>query len=118
MQDDQTAQDATRLLVVFSTNHPGARMVSNEASRISPFGTYRPFVPNWADAEQAGLNRVRRDNAMKWLVDKGMLERDEEAENRLGTEQGFPDYDFGSAFRISDSGRELLEEIWRKGGRQ
>ena len=51
--------------------------------------TYRPFVPNWADAEQAGLNRVRRDNAMRWLVDKGMLERDEEAENRLGTEEGF-----------------------------
>jgi hypothetical protein len=55
---------------------------------------------------------------MKWLVDKSMLERDEEAENRLGTEEGFPDYEFGSAFRISDSGRELLEEIWRKGGRQ
>ena len=55
---------------------------------------------------------------MRWLVDKGMLERDEEAEKRLGTEKGFPDYDFGSAFRISDSGRELLEEIRRKGGRQ
>jgi len=118
MQDDQTAQDATRLLVAFGTNHPGARMFSTEARMVGPFGTYRPFVPNWADAEQAGLNRVRRDNAMKWLVDKGMLERDEEAENRLGTEEGFPDYDFGLAFRISDSGRELLEEIWRKRGRQ
>ena len=118
MQDDQTAQDAMRLLVAFSTNHPGARMVSTEARRVSPFAMYRPFVPNWADAEQAGLNRVRRDNAMKWLVEKGMLERDEEAENRLGTEEGFPDYDFGLAFRISDSGRELLEEIWRKSGRR
>jgi hypothetical protein len=118
MEDDQTAQDATRLLVAFSTNHPGARMVSTEAKRVSPFATYRPFVPNWADAEQAGLNRVRRDNAMKWLVDKGMLERDEEAENRLGTEEGFPDYDFGLAFRISDSGLELLDELGRKRGRQ
>jgi hypothetical protein len=118
MQDDQTAKDATRLLAAFSTNHPGARMVSTEARRVSPFATYRPFVPNWADAEQAGLNRVRRDNAMRWLVDKRMLERDEEAEKRLGTEEGFPDYDFGSAFRISDSVRELLEEIWRKGGRR
>jgi len=78
--------------------------------------TYRPFVPNWADAEQAGLNRVRRDNAMRWLVDKGMLERDEEAENRLGTEEGFPDYDFGSAFTITDSGRERLEGSGRKRG--
>ena len=118
MQDDQIAKDARRLLVAFSTNHPGARIVGTEARSVSPFATYRPFVPNWADAEQAGLDRVRRDNAMKWLVEKGMLERDEEAENRLGTEEGFPDYDFGSAFRISDSGRELLEEIWRKGGRQ
>jgi hypothetical protein len=118
MQDDQSAKDARRLLVAFSKNHPGARMVSTEARRVSPFGTDRPFVPNWADAEQAGLNRVRRDNAMRWLAEKGMLERDEEAENRLGTEEGFPDYDFGSAFRISASGRELLEEIWRKGGRR
>src|SRR5215216_733578 len=111
MQDDQTAQDATRLLVAFSKNHPGARMVSSEARRVSPFVTDRPFVPNWADAEQAGLNRVRRDNAMRWLVDKDMLERDKEAENRLGTGEGFPDYDFGSVFRITDSGRERLKEI-------
>src|SRR5215203_4550670 len=94
------------------------RRVSSEARRVSTVVTYRPFVPNWADAEQAGLNRVRRDNAMRWLVDKGMLERDEEAENRLGTEEGFPDYDFGSAFRISDSGRELLGEIRQKKGQQ
>ena len=111
MQNDQSAQDAARLLVAFSTNHDEAKMVSDSKME-------RPFAPNWADAEQAGLDRVRRDNAMRWLVDKGMLERDEEAEKRLGTEKGFPDYDFGSAFRISDSGRELLEEIRRKGGRQ
>jgi hypothetical protein len=118
MQDDQTAQDARRLLVAFSTNHPGSRMVSTEAGTVGPFAMYRPFVPSWADAEQAGLDRVRRDNAMKWLVEKGMLERDEEAENRLGTEEGFPDYDFGLAFRISDSGLELLDELGRKRGRQ
>jgi hypothetical protein len=47
-----------------------------------------------------------------------MLERDEEAEKRFDTEEGFPDYDFGLAFRISDSGRELLEEIWRQRGLQ
>jgi hypothetical protein len=116
MHDDQTAQDATRLLEAFSANHEEARMVSPEARMVSPFGLDRPFVPNWADAEQAGLNRVRCDNAMRWLVDKGMLERDEEAENRLGTEEGFPDYDFGSAFTITDSGRERLEGSGRKRG--
>jgi hypothetical protein len=52
------------------------------------------------------------------LVDKGMLERDEEAENRWGTEEGFPDYDFGSAFMITDSGRERLEGIRQKKGQQ
>jgi hypothetical protein len=103
MHDDKTAQDAPRLLVAFSTNHPEARIVS-------PYGLNRPFVPNWADADQAGLNRVRRDDAMGWLVNKGMLERDEEAENLLVTGEGFPVYEFGSVFRITDTGREVLEE--------
>ena len=107
MHDDRTAQDATRLLVAFSTNHEEARMAI-------PFGMDRPFVPNWADAEQAGLDRVRRDDAMRWLTEKDMLERDEAAEKLLGTGEGFPDYDFGSVFRISDLGRGLLEEVREK----
>jgi hypothetical protein len=111
MQNDHSAQDAARLLVAVSTNHEEAKMVSE--SQMD-----RPFAPNWADTEQAGLDRVRRDNAMRWLVDKGLLERDEEAENLLGTGEGLPDYDFGSAFRITDSGRGLLEEIWRERRRQ
>jgi hypothetical protein len=88
MQNDQAAQDARRLLVAFRTNHPEARMVS-------PHGLDRPFVPNWTDADQAGLDRVRRDNAMRWLVDNDMLERDEEAENLLATGGDF-------RFTISD----------------
>ena len=61
MQNDQSAQDARKLLVALSSNHP-------EARRASPFvGMDRPFAPNWADAEQAGLDRVRRDAAMRWL---------------------------------------------------
>ena len=113
MQDDQTVRDATRLLAAFSKSHPGSSIVSSKARKVLPFGTDRPFVPNWADAEQAGLNRVRRDNAMRWLVDKDMLERDEETENLLGllgTRKGFPAYDFGLVFWITDSGRELLEK--------
>ena len=54
MQTDQTAQDAKRLLAAMSTNHSEARM-------DSPFGLDRPFSPRWADAEQAGLYRIRRD---------------------------------------------------------
>jgi hypothetical protein len=92
MHNDQAAQDARRLLVAFSTNHPEARMVS-------PHGPDRPFVPHWADAEQAGLNRVRRDEAMRWLVNKNMLEPDEEAASMLVTGEGFPPYEFGSVFR-------------------
>jgi len=111
MQDDKSAQDAKRLLEAFSINHA-------EARTVSPHGTDRPFVPNWADTEQAGLDRARRDNAMGWLVDKGMLERDEETENLVGTGEGFPDYGFGSVIRITDSGRELLEEIWHESGQQ
>ena len=111
MQNDQAAQDATMLLVAFSTNHP-------EARTVSPYGIDRPFSPSWADAEQAGLARVRRDNAMRWLLDKNVLERGEEAEKVLGTGEGLPDYDFGSVFRITDSGRELLAEIGQERGQQ
>jgi hypothetical protein len=107
MQNDQTTQDAKRLLVALSTNHPEARAASPSA------GMDRPFSPNWADAEQAGLNRVRRDAAMSRLVDNNLLER-EEAENQRNKGKDLPDYDYvyGSVFRITDSGRVLLEEIW------
>jgi hypothetical protein len=107
MHNDQTTQDAKRLLAAMSTNHPEARMAS-------PYGLDRPFSPSWADAEQAGLDRVRRDAAMWWLIDNNLLEREEEAENLRDKGKGASDYDYvyGSVFRITDPGRELLEEIW------
>ena len=109
MQNDQTTQDAKRLLAAISINHPEARMVS-------PYGLDRPFSPSWADAEQAGLDRVRRDAAMWWLIDNNLLEREEEAENLRDEGKGVPDYDYvyGSVFTITDTGRELLEEIWEE----
>ena len=103
MPNDQTEQDATRLLGAFSTNHSEARMVS-------PHGTDRPFYPSWADAEQAGLNRVRRDTAIRWLVENNMLEREGEPESPLDTGEGFYSK-YGLVFRITDAGRELLEEV-------
>ena len=114
MQNDQTTQeDAKRLLVAMSTNHSEARMVS-------PYGLHRPFSPSWADAEQAGLDRVRRDAAMWWLIENNLLEREGEAENLRDKGKGVPDYDYvyGSVFRITDTGRELLEEIWHESGQQ
>jgi len=110
MQNDQSAQDARTLLVALSSNHP-------EARRASPFvGMDRPFSPSWADAEQAGLDRVRRDAAIRWLIDNNMLERDEEAESLRdkGKEVPDDDYVYGAVFRITDSGRELLKEIWEE----
>jgi hypothetical protein len=109
MQNDQTTQDAGRLLVAISTNHSEARMVS-------PYGLDRPFSPSWADAEQAGLDRVRRDAAMSWLIDNNLLEREEKAENQRSEGKEVPDYDYvyGSVFRITDPGRELLKEIWEE----
>ena len=109
MHDEEQAaqEDARRLLVAFSTNHPEARVVR-------PHGLNRPFTPTWADAEQAGLDRVRRDNAMRWLVDENMLEREEEeAEDPLGRGEGFHS-EYGSVFKITDTGRELLEEAWER----
>ena len=109
MQNDQTAQDAKRLLVAMSSNHPEARMAS-------PYGLDRPFSPSWADAEQAGLDRVRRDAAISWLIENNMLKREEKPENLRDEGKEVPDYDYvyGSVFRITDDGRELLEEIWEE----
>jgi|SRR5215203_4858012 len=108
MQNDQTAQDARKLLVALSTNHP-------EARSASPFvGMDRPFSPSWADAEQAGLDRVRRDAATRWLIDNYMLELQEEAENQRSEGKEPPDYVYGTVFRITDDGRELLKEIWEE----
>ena len=109
MHNDQAAQDAARLLVAFSTNHP-------EARTASPHGLDRPFSPSWADAEQAGLDRVRRDAAMRWLIENNLLEREEEAESLQDEGKGLPDYDYvyGSVFRTTEHGRELLEEIWEE----
>ena len=114
MQHDQVAQDARKLLVALSSNHPEARIAS-------PYvGMDRPFSPSWADAEQAGLDRVRRDAAMRWLIDNNMLERDEEAENQRGKGNELPDYDYvyGAVFRITEPGRELLKELWEERGPQ
>jgi hypothetical protein len=108
MQNDQTAKDARRLLVALSSNHPEARVAS-------PFvGMDRPFSPGRADAEQAGLDWVRRNAAIRWLVDNNMLEREEEAEKQGSKGKELPDHDYiyGSVFRITDPGRELLKEIW------
>jgi hypothetical protein len=110
MQNDQAAQDARTLLVALSSNHP-------EARRASPFvGMDRPFSPSWSDAEQAGLDRGRRDAAMRWLIDNNMLELQKEAENQRAKEKEPPDYDYvyGAVFRITDPGRELLKEIWEE----
>src|ERR671921_771266 len=104
MQNDQSAQDARTLLVALSSNHP-------EARRASPFvGMDRPFTPSWSDAEQAGLDRVRRDAAMRWLIDNNILEL-QEAENQRSEGKKSPadDYVYGSVFRITDPGRELLK---------
>jgi hypothetical protein len=113
MQNDQTAQDAKRLLVAMSSNHP-------EARRASPYGLGRPFSPSWADAEQAGLARDRRDAAISWLIENNMLKREEKPENLRDEGKKVPDYDYvyGSVFRITDDGRKLLEEIWEEQGHQ
>ena len=113
LENDQTTQEAKRLLAAMSINHSEARMVS-------PYGLDRPFSPSWADAEQAGLDRVRRDAAMWWLIENNLLEREEEAESLQDKGEGGPDYDYvyGSVFTITDDGRELLEEIWEERGQQ
>jgi hypothetical protein len=77
---------------------------------VSPYGLDRPFSPNWADAEQAGLKRVRRDAAIRWLIDKGMLKSVEELENPHDTGEEFHS-EYGSGFSFTDAGRELLKEV-------
>ena len=51
---------------------------------------------------------------MSWLIDNNMLKREEKAENLRDEGKEVPDYVYGSVFRITDPGRELLDEIWEE----
>jgi hypothetical protein len=53
---------------------------------------------------------------MSWLIENNLLEREEKAESLQDEGKGLPDYDYlyGSVFRITEHGRELLEEIWEE----
>ena len=86
MQDDQAARDAATLLASLARNHP-------EAMR----GT--PFALSEDEPRRARLNQDRFDNAMRWLIKYGFVERDEVAEKLLGLE-----------FRITERGRKPLRE--------
>src|SRR5215210_5536024 len=110
MPNDQTVKDATRLLGAFSTNHAEARMVS-------PHGMDRPFYPSWADAEQAGLDRVRRDAAIRWLVEKNMLESEGSSKTRWTQGRGFTP----NTVRCSGSpmlGGSYWKRSWKEGRRK
>jgi hypothetical protein len=86
MQDDQAARDAATLLASLARNHL-------EAMRGTAFGLSED-EPRWAR-----LNQDRFDNAMRWLIKYGFVEREEEAERPLGLE-----------FRITERGRKPLRE--------
>jgi hypothetical protein len=43
-----------------------------------------------------------------------MLKREEKAENLRDEGKDVPDYVYGAVFRITNSGRELLDEIWEE----
>ena len=51
---------------------------------------------------------------MRWLIENILLEREEETEKPRYKGEGLPDYDCGSVFRITDTGREQLKEIWEE----
>jgi hypothetical protein len=97
MQDDEAAQDAAILLASLATNHP-------EAMRGAA------FTLSEDELRRVGLNKDRFDNAMRWLIKYGFVERDEEAEKLLGNEVGLAEYDYGLAFKITERGRKPLRE--------
>jgi hypothetical protein len=73
----------------------------------------------WTDpSPRAGLTRSRQYSigsaATRWLIENNLLEREEETEKLRDKGEGLPDYDYGSVFRITDTGREQLEEIWEE----
>ena len=65
---------------------------------------------------RAGLMRSRQgsigfaDAAIRWLVEKNMLQSEGEPENPHDTGEGFYSK-YGSVFRFTDAGREFLEEV-------
>jgi hypothetical protein len=97
MQDDQAARDAATLLASLARNHP-------EAMRGAAFALSED------EPRQARLNQDRFDNAMRWLIKYGFVEREEEAEKLLGNVVGLTEYDYGLAFKITERGRKPLRE--------
>ncbi len=99
MHEDQAQQDAVTVFGDLLVNHdPGA--VRGD-----------PFTLDENEADRSGLNRARFDAAMWRLIDLGLLERDEDTENRLRNVKGLPEYDYGFAFRVTELGRELVQKI-------
>jgi hypothetical protein len=68
------------------------------------------FTLEWDEAQQAGLNQARFDAAMRWLIQYGFIERDEETEKRLRNVTGLSQYDYGLAFKVTERGRKALRE--------
>jgi hypothetical protein len=101
MQDDQAAQDAAMLLASLATKPP-------EAMRGTAFTLYED------ESRRVGLNKERFDSAMRWLIQYGFVERDEETENLLRN-VGFTEYDYGLAFKITERGRTALRKAGRDG---
>ena len=99
MSSEQAAQDAANLLSAIVGRQPGAAR-----------GQW--FEPGPADADRAGLeyhpNRAPFDNAMLWLLNEELIE---EVDLLPTAAVGGPDYDYGSAFRITERGRRLLRRF-------
>ncbi len=97
MDSEQAARDATNLLLAIVERQPGAAE-----------GQW--FEPGPADADRAGLgyhpNRVRFDNAMLFLLNEELIE---ELDPLPTAAVGVADYDYGSAFRITERGSRLLK---------
>jgi hypothetical protein len=99
LDSEQAAQDAANLLSVIVERQPGAAE-----------GQW--FEPGPADADRAGLdyhpNGVRFDKAMLFLLNEELIE---EVDLLPTAAVGVPDYDYGSAFRITERGRRMLRRF-------
>lgn len=98
MHEERAEQDGTTLLLAIIASNPGA-------------GVGQPFSLTDNVVQQAQLSPARRDAAMWWLIDNDVLERDEETEHRLRNVKGLPEYEYGIAFRVTEYGRRMLNEV-------
>lgn len=92
MHEARVERGAEALFAAIAVNHPEAR-------------SGRTFSLMEIDIKRAGLSPAHAEAATQRLIERNVLERDVEMEDRLRPAKGLGGHDFGLALRLTPTGR-------------